>query len=115
MRRYFQRFRDFAVSENDDIVLGFLDYAAMMHGFRGDFVVGGKAFLQRVEAYLNPLLFENVSEAALRQPAMQRHLTAFKTYLGGITRAGFLALFTATRGFSQTGSGAPTEALFLVR
>jgi hypothetical protein len=43
MRRNFQRFRHFAVAEHDDVVLGFLDDAALCSTSGVILVVGSKA------------------------------------------------------------------------
>src|SRR6185436_10785029 len=67
MRRNFQGFRHFAVTKHDDVMFCFLDNAAMVQHFRSDLIVRGEGLLQSFEAYLNPLLLENISEAALRQ------------------------------------------------
>src|SRR5580765_7835416 len=115
MRRNFQGFRHFAVAKDDDVMFRFLDDAAMVHHFRGDLIVRGKALLQRLEAHLDPMLLENIGEAALGQTTMQRHLTAFEAGFRRVTGAGLLPLFTATGGLAQTRTWSPTETLLLMR
>src|SRR5580765_6360391 len=78
MGRNLQRLRDFTISQHDDVMLRLLDNAAAVHRFRSDLIIGGKALVERFQAHLNPLLLENIREAAFRQTTMQRHLAAFE-------------------------------------
>src|SRR6476620_4642671 len=82
MRRDAQRFRQFTITENDHIVFGLFDYAASMQKLGRYLFIGLKASIQRAEADFQPALLEDVGKAAFGQTAMQRHLTAFKAYLG---------------------------------
>src|SRR6266478_386200 len=81
VRRDFQRLGNLAIAEDYDIVFGFLDDPAMVHNFRGYFIVGRKLLFQSREADFNPLLLEDIGKAAFGQTAMQRHLAAFETDL----------------------------------
>src|SRR5207245_2958866 len=115
MRRNLERLRNLAVTEHHDVVFRFLDDAAVVQNFRSDFVFGREAPLQRLETHFDPLLLENVREAAFRQTTMQWHLPAFESDLRRVAGTRLLSLFTAARGFTKTSAGSATETLFLVR
>src|SRR5688572_22058030 len=102
VRRHAQRFRNFAVSEHDYIVLRLLDQAATVQHFGRDLFVGVEVLLQSGETDLQPLLLEDVGKTALGQTPVQRHLTTFKSNLARITRTRLLSLLAAPRGLAQT-------------
>src|SRR5438105_3749579 len=114
VRRHLQRLGDLAIAEHDNIVFGFLDNATMMHDFGRYLVVCRKLLFQRSQADFDPLLFENIREAALGQPAMQGHLAAFETDLHRIAGTRLLSFFTATRSLAQPGAGSAPETLLPV-
>ena len=96
-------------------MLRFLDYAALVQNFRRDLVVSSKDIFQGIKTNFDPLLFENVRKAALRQSAMQGHLAAFKSGLRRIAGTGFLALVATARSFAETSAWTAAESLLLVR
>src|SRR5215510_16290070 len=75
-----QRFFQLALSQDHDrFERGFANHASFEERFRGHSCPGVEDLLQVDQVHLGPFALEYVREAALRQPAMQRHLTAFKT------------------------------------
>src|SRR5579863_2851946 len=56
---------------------------------------------------------ERIVKAALRNAAMQRHLSAFKTTAARITAARLLSLVAGPGGFAQLGTHAAAHANFL--
>src|SRR6201999_2560920 len=71
--------------------------------------LGVDSFLQTVEVDLGVFDPEDVVEAALRQPAMQRHLAAFKA-LDAHARTRGLALAAAARSLALAGTDATADA-----
>src|ERR1039457_2004154 len=60
------------------------------------------------------LLFENISETALRQTAVQRHLAAFESAHNAVARDGTRALVAAGRRLAPAGTHTAADALFPV-
>ena len=60
-------------------MFGLLDDTAMVQHFRRDLSVRVKIAIERFQANLDPLLLEDICEAAFRQATMQRHLPAFES------------------------------------
>src|ERR1700686_3568552 len=114
MRRDFQRLGNIAVAEHHDVMLRFLDDAAMMHKFRRHFVVFRECFFQCRQADFNPPLLENIGKATFWQPAMQGHLTAFETDFHGIAGPRLLSFFAATGSLAQPRAGSASETLLPV-
>src|SRR5262249_19193782 len=95
-----QRFFQLALAQDHDrFERGFANHAAFEERFRSHTRPGVEDLLQIGQVNLGPFALEYVGEAALRQPAMQRHLTAFKTAHARIARARFLTFIAAPRGF----------------
>jgi hypothetical protein len=67
-----------------------------------------------VQAHFRGIAPHGRHEAALGQPAMERHLPALEADLVIAARARFLALVAASRGFTETAAYAATDAPFRV-
>ena len=94
----------------------FLDNAATVQHFRGNFIVRCKIPVERFETHFNPLFFENIREAAFWQAAMKGHLAPLEAGLRRIAGTRFLPFFAAAGSFSEAGSGpAPDALLFMSR
>ena len=65
-------------AEHDNVPARFLNEPALVQKFRRDLFIRLEMLIQRFQANLNPFFLEDVGEAALGQPAMQRHLPTFK-------------------------------------
>src|SRR2546423_6236231 len=115
VRRNLERLGNFAISQHHDIVLGFFDQASFVQELRRHLVILAEAFVQRLQTNFNPVLLENVGKAALRQAPVQRHLAAFETGLGRVTRTRLLSFFTAPGSFSESGPRSAPDALLLMR
>ncbi len=101
---------DFATAEQPDAALGAAQQAGLHQRFRVDNRLGVEllrvdGFLKAVEIDLAQFHAENVVEAALRQPAMQRHLAAFKA-LDAHARTRGLALAAAACLLALAGANA---------
>src|ERR1035437_902169 len=68
-------------------------------------------FLQLSEFDNGVMLFEDVRESALGQPAVNRHLAAFETALLAEPRAGALTLRATRRGLAMSRAHATADAL----
>ena len=73
----------------------FLNNAAPVQYFRGNFIVRCEIPVERFETYFNPVFLENIREAAFWQAAMKGHLAALESGLRRIAGTGFLAFFSA--------------------
>src|SRR5882724_10459321 len=92
---------EFAAAQQPQAVLGAAQHAGLDQRFGGDGFLdvdqlGVDRLLKPVEIDLGEVELEDVGEAALRQAAMQRHLTALEA-LDAHARARGLALATAAR------------------
>src|ERR1051325_10968950 len=102
MRGNLQRLRDIAITEHYDVMFGLLDDPALMHHFRRDLSGRIKTAIERFQANFDPLLLEDIGEAAFRQTPMQRHLPAFETGFRRVSRARLLTFMTAAGSFAET-------------
>src|SRR5215470_15782993 len=108
-----QRHLDFAPAEQPDAVLGAPQHPAPNQGLDVDRILGveGTAIdrsLDAVEVHHVEFKREDVIEAALRQPPMQRHLAAFEAVDAHACTRG-LPLATATAGLALSGPDAAAD------
>ena len=85
MRGNFQSLRDFAGSQDNDVVLCLFDQATVVENFGRHFIAGVKFFFDFRQADLEPFFLENICKATLRQTALQRHLSALETRTAAVT------------------------------
>src|SRR5216684_7654840 len=109
-----QRHLDFTPAEQTDAVLGAPQHPAPDQGLDVDSIFGveGAAIdrgLNAVEVHLVEFKREDVIEAALRQPPMQRHLAALEALDAHAGTRG-LALAAATAGLAHAGADAAADA-----
>src|SRR5690606_16109459 len=114
MCRDLERFRLVAVAQDHEVVLCLFDKAALVKHLGRDLISRLKVRFDLCEADLDPLLFEDIRKAALRQTTLKRHLAAFKTGTAAVARTRFLALVSAPGGLAKARSGAASDALFLM-
>src|ERR1700722_7341422 len=105
---------DLAAPEQPYAVPGAPQHAGLHQRFSGDRFLGIDQLgidrlLKAVEIDLDKLQAENVVEAALRQPPMQRHLTALKALDAHAGTRG-LALAAAARGLALARADATADA-----
>jgi hypothetical protein len=81
----------------------------MVEQLLGVELAGVDQLLDGTEVHLGIILGEDVVEAALRQPHVERHLAALEA-LHGDARAALLALLAAARGLAQARTDAATDA-----
>src|ERR1044071_2870001 len=115
VRRDGERLRALAGPEHDDVALALGDDAALVHRLGRDGVARREAVLKRGERDLDPLLLEDVGEAALGEPPLQGHLAALEADLARVARARLLTLVAAPGRLAEPGARAPPDALLLVR
>src|SRR5436189_2182038 len=105
MRRDAQLLDQFVAAENDYAVkalqVALLDQAALGHQLGRDLFAFFEARLQLGKLHFDPDLLEDVGEAALWQPPLQRHLAAFKTRAARIAGTRFLPLMAAPRSLTE--------------
>src|SRR5258705_9964828 len=97
VRAHRQLLRNVAARQHLDLMARAVDDSALPEQLRRHDRAGVEALGQRVEIHHGKLLAERVVEAALRDPAMQRHLPAFEAALEVIARARLRALVAASR------------------
>jgi hypothetical protein len=102
MGRDIQDLGDFAVSEDNEIVLRFLDQAALVEDLRRYLVSSVKVRIDLPKTDLDPLLLEDIRKASFRQTSLERHLPALKTGATAVTRPRLLAFVSASRSLSKT-------------
>src|SRR5262249_32936839 len=105
---------DLAAPQEPHTILGSAQHARLHERFRVDHgarinLLGVYRLLQPIEIDLDKFEREGVAEAALRKPAMQRHLAAFKT-LDAHTRTRGLTLAAASRLLALAGADAAADA-----
>src|SRR5690606_4557514 len=110
---------DLALGEHADAVELAADDTGRDQNVLGDFGLGVEPArideaLALAEVYHGELLLVGLVEAALRQPAIKRHLAAFVA-ADGDARAGLLALDAAAGGLALAGPGTARDALGLLR
>src|SRR4029450_5038810 len=108
-----QSLLDLAVAQN-------LHGAVLARQPRGhqDFGIDGVAGVERGEVpqVHNVVLdAEDVGEAALGQPPVERHLAALEAALVPVAGAGLLALVAASGGLAVAGAGTAADTLAIVR
>ena len=114
MGRNFQGLGHFTIAKHDDIVLRLFDDATLMKHLWRDFIVCRKMFFERFQANLEPLLLENIREAAFGQTTMQRHLAALETDLHRVAGTRLLSLFAATRRLAEPAAWTTPDALLFM-
>ena len=112
MGAHMQSLRQFAVSENFDILVEALYDPMLSENNRIDLSTGIKS-RQSIQIDRNIVLSENVRKSALRQPAVQRHLAAFKPRSHARAGARHLSVIAAGRSFSMPGAHTPADTLIL--
>ena len=105
---------EYAAPEQPHAIPGAPQHAGLHQRFSGDRFLGVDqlgidGLLKAVEIDLGKLEAEDVVEAALRQPPMQRHLTALEA-LDAHARARGLALATAACGLALARADATADA-----
>src|SRR6188508_719224 len=105
---------ELALAEQADAVLAAARQACglqcvMIEQLLGVDLAGVDQLLDRAQVHLGVVLGEDVVEAALRQPHVERHLAAFEA-LHGDARAALLTLLAATRGLAQARTDAAADA-----
>src|SRR5712691_2937882 len=102
----------FSVTKNFDWTLS-ADHARLAQDFGSNRSLAQRYKLFQVHDVV--FLAEDVSKAALRQTAVQRHLAAFKSAHHARTAAGALALVSTGRGLAHAGTHTAANALLVLR
>src|SRR5947208_2058548 len=112
MRFHFDRTRNFARAKNLQPVAQLLDQAESGQPIHRERIPGQPFEVPQIHD--REMLLENVGEAALGQPAVERHLTALETAHDAVTGDGPRAFVSARRRLSPARTHAAADALFPV-
>jgi len=110
---YGQGFTQFTISKDFYAILNVADQASLTQYFQVNYAPAFELFkIAQIHQGVNFL--GQRGEATLGQPALQRHLTAFKAGLDAAATAGLLSLVPFASRFAGTGTGAATDTLFIL-
>src|SRR5665213_1085400 len=104
--------RDLTGPENLESVAQLVDNAEFDEAVHGECIA--RELLEILQIHDGVVFLENIGETALRQTAMQRHLSAFESAHDAVAGNGPRAFAAAGRGFTPAGPHAAAAALFRV-